>query len=175
MRSTVVLSLPGLDEREMTTFPPHTLRLFLDTGKALLVLPMEPQPEDGVTAILQDDQGQWCDVWAGIVEIGQKWDAPHQPGDEIVYCRVVKPMSSPIEYIEDKATVMSVDAKKVAEMTWKEFQDAGLLSPTARPMRGVDGEPRMTMKDAWYAKHPDHPFDTSWAWLIPVERKDVGA
>lgn len=151
---------------------PHELAHLLRHGHVLLVRPMEPQPVfDGLgcwypsraTGLHYASPGHF----AKGVAIDQPHLAPHPPGSEVALeCMTF----GPDEWDGDSApaTVTSVEARRVAELEYEDWERTGLLTE-ANAARWVTASMRH-----WTAAYPDIPYADAWAWAMRVERRGQG-
>lgn len=174
-------------EQAMTTtpttiaVPDFTAKRLADKKRALLVLPMEPQPDkvEGGANAHQNDMLWWFghmfyDNYLLFEEL-----APRRAG-EAVQVETGEKCAHTGWPVTVLVTVVSVEAKRVRELTTEQLDSAGFDRQYAVTAPICDhpncngkhyGE-TWHLHDWWNEQHPAHPFDTAWAWLIGLTTKE---
>jgi len=164
------------------TLPPHTLAHGRKHGTALLVEPMENQPRMVSVPNGKRKNDHWqfhCvgkksgrpyKVTSDSMSYIVKRFAPHRPGDvveiELPETNTVL-LGRPLTVQETiYATVLTVEAKRVADVTPDELAATGFLYGTVTD-RGQCGCFECYGK-WWKEAHPHHGFE-SYAWLTMLE------
>ncbi len=152
------------------TLPPHTLAKWNRDKKATIVLPMEPQlvgvetDSDGTYYIVPAIPGRkFCQHQTHyLIDALIARFALHHVGDVLKIFGPPKLTDVPetIGRGAGKATVTSVDAKRVRSITADDAIQMGLPDD----QRAIEW-----VHNTWIQQHPAHPFDKAWAWLIGVE------
>lgn len=153
---------------EPVQLSPHILQR-LATSKVLLVLPMKPQPVDGVVDFWVYDDGVQGRDSTGYTR-GPIIYAPYLVGDVITVGRQdILPESCLPHIVPFKenmthtVTVTDIEAKRVENIDVHSWVCSG------RSLRAERKQGQSFCRAAWAAVS-DHPFVKSYTWLVWVEK-----
>ncbi len=173
---------------------PHALDQLDKTDKVLVVLPMEPQPDDDWT---DEEVRDWfdgacprcwgtgelehfdpeyeehkgvCDNCGGTGECDDG-KPPYRVGDVLVPRETIGCIKCVTghqdvckRHKDARYTVTGVEAKRVGLVSERECENAGL-----RGESGI-GSGTRRLEIWWIEQHPAHPFKKSYAWLVWLEK-----